>query len=177
MIPRAALFALALPFAAAFAAEALDPAPAGPVPVEQHFSPAEDLERIDVAVIGEAGEHIDMAAYVLTDLSVIAALTEAAARGVRVRIYRQPDEHAPSQTLAAALARLASAGADTRLKPAGTPLMHLKAYCVDNRTLRIGAANFSHSGLTQQDNDLNLFRFPAACAAFEADFERMWSGR
>jgi len=90
---------------------------------------------------------------------------------------RQPDEHTPSATLAAALSRLEAAGAAIRFKPAGSPLMHLKAYCVDGRVLRIGAANFSHSGLTQQDNDLELYRFPDACKAFEADFERMWSGR
>ena len=171
---RAAILAVALPlFAAAYGGDTVPLR----LPVEQHFSPAEDLERIDVAVIGEAGERIDMAAYVLTDFSVIEALTQAAARGVRVRVYRQPDEHSPSAALAAALARLATAGADIRVKPAGTPLMHLKAYCVDNRTLRIGAANFSHSGLTQQDNDLELYRFAQACDAFEADFERMWSGR
>jgi phosphatidylserine/phosphatidylglycerophosphate/cardiolipin synthase-like enzyme len=150
---------------------------ATPPAIEQHFSPAEDLERIDVSLIGEAGERIDMAAYVLTDFSVIEALTQAAARGVRVRVYRQPDERPPLASLTAALARLTAAGAETRAKPAGAPLMHLKAYCVDGRVLRIGAANFSHSGLTQQDNDLELYRFPDACKAFEADFERMWSAR
>jgi phosphatidylserine/phosphatidylglycerophosphate/cardiolipin synthase-like enzyme len=55
---------------------------------EVHYAPGEDLERIDVAMIGEARKQIDMAAYVLTDRSVIRALREAAARGVRVRIWR-----------------------------------------------------------------------------------------
>jgi hypothetical protein len=35
-------------------------------PVEIHYSPSEDLERIDVALIGEAAKQIDMAAYVLS---------------------------------------------------------------------------------------------------------------
>ena len=46
------------------------------------------MESIDVALIGEAVKQIDMAAYVLTDRAVIEALREAAARGVRVRIWR-----------------------------------------------------------------------------------------
>ena len=42
--------------------------PPGPVgaPAEVYYSPGEDLERIDVALIGEATKQIDMAAYVLT---------------------------------------------------------------------------------------------------------------
>jgi len=43
--------------------------------------------------------------------------------------------------------------------------MHLKSYCVDGRTLRSGAANFSWSGEDAQDNDLVIVRSPGACAA------------
>jgi phosphatidylserine/phosphatidylglycerophosphate/cardiolipin synthase-like enzyme len=58
-----------------------DPAPA------IHYAPAENLEHIDVALIDRAEHEIDMAAYVLTDWAVMQALTRAAGRGVRVRIY------------------------------------------------------------------------------------------
>jgi phosphatidylserine/phosphatidylglycerophosphate/cardiolipin synthase-like enzyme len=57
-------------------------------PAEVHYAPGEDLERIDVALLREAAKQIDMAAYVLTDRAVIAALREPAARGVKVRIWR-----------------------------------------------------------------------------------------
>ena len=150
---------------------------AAPPAIEQHFAPAENLERIDVDLIGEAGETLDVAAYVLTDYAVISALTYAAARGVRVRLYRQPDEHEPSSDLAAALARLAAAGAATRTRAQGQPLMHLKAYCVDGHALRVGAANFSRSGLTAQENDLEVLRGPGVCAGFEARFEQLWGTR
>lgn len=144
---------------------------------EQHFAPTENLEAIDVALISEAGETIDMAAYVLTDFAVIEALTLAADRGVSVRIYRQADSHPGHADLADAMVRLRAAGAEIRFKSPGAPLMHLKAYCVDNQTLRFGAANFSHSGLTAQDNDLEITRGPDVCIAFETDFARMWSGQ
>ncbi len=52
-----------------------------------HYAPAENLEHIDVALIDGARQEIDIAAYVLTDWPVIQALTRAADRGVKVRIY------------------------------------------------------------------------------------------
>jgi phosphatidylserine/phosphatidylglycerophosphate/cardiolipin synthase-like enzyme len=58
------------------------PCPAG-APAEIHYAPAEDLETIDVAMIREAKSQIDMAAYLLTDRTVVDALRQAADRGVR----------------------------------------------------------------------------------------------
>src|SRR5215469_7159128 len=52
-----------------------------------HYAPAENLEHVDVALIDSAQHEIDFAAYVLTDWPVIQALTRAADRGVKVRIY------------------------------------------------------------------------------------------
>ena len=66
---------------------AQSPCPVG-APAEVHYAPGENLERIDVALIGEASKQIDMAAYVLTDNAVIEALREASARGVKVQIWR-----------------------------------------------------------------------------------------
>jgi phosphatidylserine/phosphatidylglycerophosphate/cardiolipin synthase-like enzyme len=63
------------------------PSPVGAV-AEIHYGPGENLERIDVALIGEAQRQIEMAAYVLTDSALIEALRGAAARGVKVRIWR-----------------------------------------------------------------------------------------
>src|SRR5215471_18780897 len=52
-----------------------------------HYAPAENLEHVDVALIDSAQHEIDFAAYVLTDWPVIQALTRAADRGAKVRIY------------------------------------------------------------------------------------------
>ena len=59
-----------------------------------------------------------------------------------------------------------------RIKRSG-PLMHLKAYSIDGETLRTGSANFSASGVRQQDNDLVVIRDAEAAARFDAHFERM----
>jgi phosphatidylserine/phosphatidylglycerophosphate/cardiolipin synthase-like enzyme len=52
-----------------------------------HYAPAGNLEKIDVGLIDTARQEIDMAAYVLTDWPGIQALTRAADRGVKVRVY------------------------------------------------------------------------------------------
>lgn len=141
---------------------------------EIHYSPGENLERIDVDLIGSAGESIDFAAYVLTDVPVIEALAEAAERGVAVRLYRFPSEYEPTNAAASAIARLEQNANVVEKFKRGPDLMHLKSYCVDGRLLRAGAANFSASGLKRQNNDLIVLRGPAACREFEAAFEAMW---
>lgn len=137
-------------------------------PYEQHYSPRENLESFDVALIGTAAASIDMAAYVLTDKAVIGALEAAARRGVRIRVYLDPQPYE-----AATIKAMSALGVSVKIKPPG-PLMHLKSYCVDGSALRMGAANFSVSGLRQQDNDLEIDRRAGACAAFERDFAIMW---
>lgn len=146
--------------------------------IETHYAPAENLEAIDVALIGSARRRIDLAAFVLTDVAVIEALASAARRGVAVRLYLEtPDpDRDPGETVRAALARLKTTpGVAARYKPPGEAYMHLKSYCVDAALLRSGAGNFSASGLKRQDNDLIMIRGPNACAGFTAHFERMWA--
>jgi phosphatidylserine/phosphatidylglycerophosphate/cardiolipin synthase-like enzyme len=58
----------------------------GPAPAI-HYAPAENLERLDAALIDQGKHEIDMAAYVLTDWPVMRSLTRAAERGVKVRVY------------------------------------------------------------------------------------------
>ncbi len=72
-----------------------------------------------------------------------AALAFAAARGVRVRVWRESSTAACSH--AGELGKLVAAGAALCVKPPAA-LMRLKSYCVDGRVLRTGSANFSAGG-------------------------------
>ena len=141
--------------------------------VDIHYAPEENLEAIDVGLIESAGETLDMAAYVLSDAAVIEALGDAADRGVAVRIYLDRSEYAGHADALTGL--LAKPGVSARIKPAGA-LMHLKAYAIDGRRLRTGSGNFSHSGLSRQDNDLIVTDDSRAVMIFEHDFERIFSG-
>ena len=82
--------------------------------------------------------------YTLTDWVIIAALKDARARGIAVRIALDPSARQ-------AYDKLADMADVVRIKKRG-PLMHLKAYAVDGVVLRTGSANLSPGGLKQQDN-------------------------
>jgi phosphatidylserine/phosphatidylglycerophosphate/cardiolipin synthase-like enzyme len=153
---------------------AQSPCPVGAA-AEIHYGPGEDLERIDVALIGEAVKQIDMTANVLTDRAIIQALRDVSARGVKVRIWRDASEAARlsefdvEAQLSNRVQRL-----ELRSSAPGGELMHLKGYCVDHRLLRTGSSNFSRSGETRQDNDLVALRGESICAGFDAKFDRAW---
>jgi phosphatidylserine/phosphatidylglycerophosphate/cardiolipin synthase-like enzyme len=138
-------------------------------------APAEKFERVDVALIDTANQEIDMAAYVLTDWPVIQALTRAADRGVKVRIYldgTQLAERAPAKVFVD-LAH--TPGVEIRAKRGKGAPMHLKSYEIDGRLLRTGAANFSTSGLKRQDNDLIIIESAEAAAAFKRNFDAQFA--
>lgn len=158
--PRALRLALAA-LALGFAGRALG--------TEIHYSPRENLEKIDVALIEAANDEIDMAAYVLSDRAIADALVAAQERGVMVRLVLDR-----SQLPHDALDRLTPLGASVRISPGG-PIMHLKSYSVDGRRVRAGSANFSASGLKHQANELVILDDPEAVTRFEAAFTREWT--
>ena len=141
-----------------------------------HYGPGEDLEKIDVALIGEAAKQIDMRAYVLTDRAVVEALREASARGVKVRIWRDASEAARLNEFDVEVQLGGRVkGLELRSSAPGGELMHLKGYCVDHRLLRTGSANFSRSGETRQDNDVVALRGTSVRDGFDAKFNRAWA--
>ena len=87
---------------------------------EVHYSPEEDLARIDAQLIGSAKTSIDFASYALTDRVIIAALTSADHRGVAIRIVLDPRERHD-------FVALGDLSDNVRIKRGG-PFMHLKAY-------------------------------------------------
>jgi phosphatidylserine/phosphatidylglycerophosphate/cardiolipin synthase-like enzyme len=144
---------------------------------EIHYAPRENLENLDARAIGRAELSIDMAAYVLSDARIIEALTDAAERGVLIRLYldkSQFAEHGPTRGGLLVEALLAHPNVVARVKGEGV-LMHLKAYAVDGAVLRTGSGNFSRSGLASQDNDAIFITDPAVVDAFESNFERIWA--
>ena len=134
---------------------------------EIHYSPAENLERIDVELLHSARRSIDMAAYALTDWQIVGALVEARHRGVAIRIALDPSQRH-------ALDKLGELADAIRLKRPG-PYMHLKSYAIDGDVLRAGSANFSPSGLKAQDNELIVIRSADVAGKFETRFAAIWA--
>ncbi len=143
---------------------------------EIHYAPRENLENVDAREIGRAQLSIDIAAYVLSDPRIAAALIDGAERGVVIRLYldrSQFAEHGPTRG-GVIEALLAHPNVTARVKGEGV-LMHLKAYAVDGEVLRTGSGNFSRSGLADQDNDAIFITDPTTVDAFEGNFERIWA--
>ena len=108
-------------------------AEAGSVVAEDHFSPAEDLERIDVARLQKAKTSVDIAMYAFTDKYLAESLKEIAARGVKIRIYRDQEQYEEEQRKASkhedgSTTAMLNGQSNIEIRVKGhRELMHLKA--------------------------------------------------
>lgn len=117
---------------------------------------------------------------------VVAALTEAAANGVDVRIAYDASkpatgfaklgaDPAPPGTAQWLHSRLGES--KVGLRPVTTPsgqLMHDKYVVVDGRRVWTGSTNFTDDAWTRQENNVVRIDSTALGAAFERDFEQLW---
>lgn len=147
-------------------------------PVRVAYGPTPGFETLDPDLIGAARKSIDMAAYVLSDQRVIEALSAAASRGVRIRLYFDPEQYRRVGGVNDNVQALVNQpNVQARIKAEQNDIMHLKAYAVDGRWLRTGSTNFSWSGETRQDNDLIIIDSPQAAGLFTGQFEKLWARR
>ena len=156
-------------------------AEAGSAVAEDHFSPAEDLERIDVDRLDHAKNSLDIAMYAFTDRYLAEELKRLAGRGVKIRIYRDQEQYEQEQRTATkhendSTTSMLTGEPNVQIRVKGhRELMHLKAYLVDGALLRDGSANWSPSGENRQDNNAHFTADPAQVNAFRHDFEEIWS--
>jgi phosphatidylserine/phosphatidylglycerophosphate/cardiolipin synthase-like enzyme len=144
--------------------------------VELHYAPIENLERIELQRLNAARKTIDLAAFVLTDAPIIGALTAAAYRGVKIRVYldgQQGSSEAMAPTGPLGLL-FGAPNVAVKSKNAKAPAMGMKTYCIDGRLFRSGSANFTAASLTKQDSDLLLFDDPKMCSDFTINFDQLW---
>ncbi len=169
----------------------------------RHGGPADQLATVAgdlAAFVAAATASIDLAIYDfrLDDAdavkTVVGALTDAADRGVAVRVGYDTDK---SQTMTAA--DFAALGADPA--PAGTPqwvqqhfagtavqikaiqagsqLMHSKFVVrdagTDTAAIWTGSTNFTDDAWTLQENNVVTVADPAVAAAYRTDFDQMWT--
>jgi phosphatidylserine/phosphatidylglycerophosphate/cardiolipin synthase-like enzyme len=148
---------------------------------ENHYSPEENLEQIDLLQIEAAQRSLDIAMYAFTDKYLAEAILRAARRGVQVRVYRDRQQFEDEQRKAGEHNNDSTTdmfrgerNIQVRVKNR-RELMHLKSYCVDGTWLRDGSANWSASGLKRQDNNARFTADPAEVQGFERVFEDMWA--
>lgn len=147
-------------------------------PVRVAYGPEPGFAGLDPNLIARARKTIDMTAYVLSDERVIEALSAAASRDVRIRVYFDAEQFRRIGAMNENLIGLVNQpNVQARIKAEQNDLMHMKAYAVDGRWLRTGSANFSWSGETRQDNDIVIIDSPEAAGAFTRRFEILWARR
>ncbi len=168
------------PFSRYVAPPLVSGAEPGPQSAEDHYSPAENLEQIDLARLREAQHSLDIAMYAFTDKYLADAIVERARAGVKVRIYRDRSQYDQEQDRSNDKRESTTeqfrneANIQIRVKHS-KELMHLKAYLVDGRILRTGSANWSPSGLKRQDNNAHFCTDPAQIKIYQGVFEDMWN--
>ena len=122
---------------------AAEPAP-GPLVV----SPTNARTAL-LALIGGAARTLDVYAEVVRDPEFVAALAEAARRGVAVRLVMSPGE----ERQLVELRQLAEAGVAVRLVP--SPYIHAKLFLVDGERAFVGSQNMTATSL-DQNRELGL---------------------
>ncbi|HWR35755.1 MAG TPA: phospholipase D-like domain-containing protein [Clostridia bacterium] len=155
-------------------------AESGSLTAETRYSPGDNLERLDLARLGEAQQSIDIAMYAFTDTYIADALVDLAERGVEIRIYRDHQQFEDEQRRFSERGKPSTTALfagqkniQVRVKNSHE-LMHLKAFLTDGRVLRDGSANWSPTGLKRQDNNAHYTADPLQVNAFRRNFEQMW---
>jgi len=163
--------------------QAIDDAKPGQIILEDHFSPPEDLEHLDLYRMEHARLSMDIAMYSFTDKYLADEIVKMARQGIEIRIYRDREQYDNEERNAAQHHDQSTSdmfkgeqNIQLRIKASGRrDLMHLKAYLIDGALLRDGSANWSPAGEKVQDNNARFTNNPVEVRFFNDAFEQMWA--
>ncbi len=133
-----------------------------------------------VNAIQQAHQSVDYNVYLLTDENIAAALKQAAARGVTVRLILDSHPYDFPDAVAKELALFRGSKVQVKTwSPSSTSYDHAKYLVVDGRLAIVGSANATYSAM---DGSANLednveVQGGAIPADLDALFQADWSGR
>ncbi|MDR2604970.1 MAG: phospholipase D family protein [Desulfovibrio sp.] len=147
-------------------------APAAGAGVETAFSPAGGALALTLSLINKAEKSILVAAFSFTSTPVAKALTNAARRGVRVRVVADKETNDKGYT---AVVFLANQGIPVRLNGAYNH-MHNKFMVADGRHVQTGSFNYTRAAAEKNaENVLVVRNDPVTAAKYTAEWERLWN--
>ena len=150
--------------------ERLPYAPARPNLV---VSPDNARSRL-LALIGQAARQLDLENEEVQDAGLEQALTDAAHRGVSVRLVLSPPDSGPDAN-ARGVQRLRAGG--VQVHSMRKPYVHAKIVVADGQTAFLGSENISAQSL-DANRELGLFlNQPGALARIESTFQQDWDAR
>ena len=151
----------------------LEPTPT-PMPPSLFIEPEAGTQPV-VAALRQAESSILMKMYLMTEREVIAALKDAVARGVSVRVMLEEDPYGFGNN-EAVFADLQAAGVQVKWDNPTFRLTHEKSIVVDERLALIMTLNQTHSAFTSNREygiiDTNPDHVAEIVEFFNADWER-----
>jgi len=143
----------------------------GRTPVENYFSPEDDVDQKIIAWLEKAQRTIDFMAFSFTDDDIGARVLAKAKAGVAVRgVF----ETTGSETQFSEYGRMKAAGLDVWQD--GNPyLMHHKVFIIDGETVIFGSFNFSQNAAQENDENLLIVDAKGLADRFVAEFGRVYA--
>ena len=136
-------------------------------------SPSVDgvIERVLIALIGQATSTLDIALYYFTDDNLGDAVVAARARNVKVRVLLDGTQE---KARGGEYEKLVRAGIEVSVEHV-TGKMHHKFVVIDREIVVTGSYNWSSAADTDNLESIVVIECPEIAAAFIAEFDRIWS--
>lgn len=164
------------------------PASVAPVPggagLELYLMPGDGAKakaRL-IELIGSARRQVDVAAFELDDREIGQALLEAAARGVRVRLYTDRDYQREARQSLRASPRGSREHCEV-VQRVGVcyddreALMHHKFVLVDDTGVWTGSTNLTWNAFARNNENSLFLPLPGLVQAYRGEFEALWGGK
>lgn len=135
------------------------------------FSPGEDCLRMILGRLNTCNATADICVFTITDDRIADAILSAHRRGVKVRIITDNEK---SEDLGSDIPKFIAGGVP--LKVDRTPYhMHHKFAIFDGRRLLNGSYNWTRGAARDNEENLTDTADPKLLAAFQAQFDELWS--
>jgi phosphatidylserine/phosphatidylglycerophosphate/cardiolipin synthase-like enzyme len=148
---------------------------AGPDIVDHCFTSGygstSDCVSLIVYWIGQANSTIHILMYSITLAEITQALTQAAARGVDVKIVMDSTQ---AQSEYSQYSKLTAAGMNVRLSH-GAYEMHDKIAVIDGHIIITGSFNWTQDANSNNDENLLILNSQTLGAAYEQEFQVVWN--
>jgi len=137
---------------------------------EAHFSPGTACYRRIIGLFDKAEKSADVCVFTITDDRISAAILDAHARGVAIRVVADNEK---AEDLGSDVGRLAAAGVPVRVDR--TPFhMHHKFALFDGRLLLNGSYNWTRGAADSNEENILITPDPDLVRPFATAFERLW---
>jgi phosphatidylserine/phosphatidylglycerophosphate/cardiolipin synthase-like enzyme len=138
--------------------------------LEAHFSPGDNCPRRIAQLFAQARRAAEVCVFTITDDRLTAALLDAHARGVALRIITDNDKVFDEGS---DIARLAGMGIPVKVD-AGEYHMHHKFAIFDDATLLTGSYNWTRGASSFNNENFVVTGERRLIAPFAETFERLW---